>query len=510
VRLLVCIALCVTTLAYVSATPNARPAAAAGITYIGRVGSATSASSATSAALVVKTPGAQAGQTLLVALLLSSTSSLTGAVTAADSAGNVYSVDRDVNDGSDGDRALVLSARNVRALAAGNTISLTFPTSAEYHVSIDEFGGVAALDRSAGAFGRTSSFNSGATTTTAQPNELLFGLVGVESGSTPSFSAGWNALPALSVSTDWQRTGYQISGTTGQFAATGSTTGTWMAAIATYTPSSAPPPPTDAPPVAALKVTPATGPTPLTVTADATGSTDTDTTPIANYKFNFGDGSPIVGPQTTLTAAHTYTTTGTFTVTLTATDTAGLTGTTTATVTVTAASSSGLVVYAGYYDTHHPGNPQPKPSPWQGSPWVVFVGQPDSSSGGWDSSAVRVDNVSGIPQTVTVTVDVGTHHIALWGTNTIPAGGILILTQMGLATFDGSDFNPGGCYGCSAATCTPPMTTIPVVHVTIGTTIFNYNDTGQVINTHGVDSAGCPYNGNRNDESEPWTQLAGP
>ena len=510
-----CVALCVAlagaTLTLVAATRGVPRADAVGIAYVGRVGSVTSSSSAATATVAVKTPGVQSGDTLLVGLLLSSTSSLTGAVTAGDSVGNVYSVDRDVNDGSDGDRVVVLSARNVRGLAAGSTVTVGFPKSAEYHLSIDEFSGIAALDRSAGTFGRTTSFSSGSTATTTQPNELLFGLVGVESGSTPSFSTGWSSLPALSVSTDWQRTGYRISASTGQFAATGSTTGTWMGAIATYAPSGAPPP-VDAAPVPALKVTPSTGTAPLAVTADASGSTDTDTTPIANYKFTFGDGSATVGPQTSATAPHTYTTAGTFTVTVTVTDTAGLTNTTTTTVTVTPAGTvgSGVVVYAGYYDTHHPGNPQPKPSPWQGSPGVVFVGQPDGSSGGWDSSAVRVDNVSGAPLTVTVTVDVGSQHIALWGTNTIPAGGILVLTQMGLATFDGSDFNPGGCFGCNAASCTPPLTTIPVVHVAIGTTILNYNDTGQIINTHGVDSAGCPYTGNRNDESEPWTQLAGP
>ena len=81
---------------------------------------------------------------------------------------------------------------------------------------------------------------------------------------------------------------------------------------------------------------------------------------------------------------------------------------------------------------------------------------------------------------------------------------------MGYATFDGSDLNPGGCYGCNAASCSPPLPTIPVVHVTIGGNTFNYSDPGQVINTHGVDSAGCPYNGNRNDESEPWALLSGP
>jgi Pyruvate/2-oxoglutarate dehydrogenase complex, dehydrogenase (E1) component, eukaryotic type, alpha subunit len=47
----------------------------------------------------------------------------------------------------------------------------------------------------------------------------------------------------------------------------------------------------DAAPVAALTVTPTSGVAPFAVTADASGSTDTDATPIASYAFSFGDGT---------------------------------------------------------------------------------------------------------------------------------------------------------------------------------------------------------------------------
>ena len=46
-----------------------------------------------------------------------------------------------------------------------------------------------------------------------------------------------------------------------------------------------------------------------------------------------------------------------------------------------------------------------------------------------------------------------------------------------------------------------------VVHVTMGSTTTNYYDTGQISNTHGVDMAGCPYTGTRNDESQVWTRI---
>jgi PKD repeat protein len=90
----------------------------------------------------------------------------------------------------------------------------------------------------------------------------------------------------------------------------------------------------DAPPAAALSVSPSSGTAPLPVTADASASTDTDSTPIATYKFDFGDGSAAVGPQAGATATHTYTSAGTFTVTVTVKDTAGQASTATRQVTV--------------------------------------------------------------------------------------------------------------------------------------------------------------------------------
>jgi hypothetical protein len=78
-------------------------------------------------------------------------------------------------------------------------------------------------------------------------------------------------------------------------------------------------------PVAALAVSPASGVAPFAVTADGSGSTDPDSTPISSYTFNFGDGTAAV-TQASATAIHTYTKTGTFTVTVTARDTAGITG----------------------------------------------------------------------------------------------------------------------------------------------------------------------------------------
>jgi parallel beta-helix repeat protein len=71
-----------------------------------------------------------------------------------------------------------------------------------------------------------------------------------------------------------------------------------------------------------------------TITADGSGSSDADNSPITSYAFDFGDGST-TGPQSEPVAAHTYSTFGAFTIALTATDSAGAQTTRTATVTVT-------------------------------------------------------------------------------------------------------------------------------------------------------------------------------
>jgi PKD repeat protein len=848
--------------------------AASGVSYVGRVASKTSSTSANSASLAT-TRQVAAGDSLILAILLSS-GPATGTVTIADPAGNQYSIDRDQTDGTDGDRLVVASARAVASIASGGIIKVTFPTYAEYHISIDEFAGVVAPDRSASGWAKSSSFNSGSTATTSQATDLLFGVVGNESGAVSTFASGWTALPSLDISTDHLRAGYQVTTAAGSFAATGTTGGTWMAAVVAYTTPTGPPPdappnaaltvspgsglaplqvsadasgstdtdatpiatyafdwgdgtavigpqsgptaphtfaspgsytvtvtvkdtaglsstatkpvtvnpdlapvpaltvtpnpvavqlpvtadasgskdtdgtpiatytfdwgdgtpstgpqagssaphtyanpgtysvtvkvtdtanlsstatktltvladappaaaltvtpstgfaplgvtadasastdadatpiatytfdwgdgtsatgpqpgPTaphtyaaagsytakvtvtdtgglssfttktvtvspDAPPSAALTVTPSSGIAPLKITADASGSTDPDPTPISTYTFDWGDGTAVTGPQSGATAQHTYAAAGSFTVTVTVKDTGGRSATATRAVTVTPdaapvaklsvtksssdpmqvtadgsastdtdatpvgsyrfdfgdgtavvttnaptskathtyvnagtfivkltaidtagnasvqvttsvsvsnATGSGIAVYAGYYDTHHSGRTQPKPSPWGSSLLTVFVGKPDTSSGGWDASAVRVDNLSGVTMnSVVVTVDIGSSHFSLWGTHTLLPGQSLVLTQTAFENFDGSDKNKAGCYGCDPSLCTTARyTTIPVVHVTVDGKTTVYNDTAQVLNTRGADSAGCPYTGTRNDESTNWRLL---
>ena len=72
------------------------------------------------------------------------------------------------------------------------------------------------------------------------------------------------------------------------------------------------------PPTAVISATPSTGPAPLTVTFDGSGSSDPGGA-VASGAWSFGDGASGTGPLTT----HLYMTPGTYTATLTVTDNAG-------------------------------------------------------------------------------------------------------------------------------------------------------------------------------------------
>jgi parallel beta-helix repeat protein len=89
-------------------------------------------------------------------------------------------------------------------------------------------------------------------------------------------------------------------------------------------------------PTARLAVTPTSGSAPLAVSADAAASTDPQGQALT-YSFDFGDGSPVVGPQTSPQANHTYVSAGSYTVTVTVRNTSGLTSPATGNVTVSVA-----------------------------------------------------------------------------------------------------------------------------------------------------------------------------
>jgi hypothetical protein len=180
-------------------------------------------------------------------------------------------------------------------------------------------------------------------------------------------------------------------------------------------------------------------------------------------------------------------------------------------------------VWLGYADVEHGGGGG-FPSPWNGSPGVIFVGCgpqltdagpalpdacPQDANGGdrYDAGAIRIDNNSGAPLVVTgASVTIGSCTYTPWpGLNrTIAPGGTLILTQTGLSgdpcgnaivgnfNFDTSESNPG----CTA------NATIPVINLTINGTATTILDSGQILNTGGVDT-GCT-----GTEFQNWVQVS--
>jgi uncharacterized repeat protein (TIGR01451 family) len=89
-------------------------------------------------------------------------------------------------------------------------------------------------------------------------------------------------------------------------------------------------------PTAALNASPTSGPAPLVVDFNASGSSDPDAgDTVASYTFRFGDGSTPV-TQSTPTLSHTYTNPGTYHASLTVTDSRGLQSTNTASVDIQA------------------------------------------------------------------------------------------------------------------------------------------------------------------------------
>jgi fibronectin type 3 domain-containing protein len=216
-----------------SGEASAKPQVPSAAAFVQRVGSVTASTSRATTTVPVGAPGVAAGHTLVVSLLLSSTTNRTGAVSATDSAGNSYIVARDTNDGSGGDRTMVLVSIGVKALPAGGSITLTYPSSAETHASVDEFSGITGIDTSAGAAGTAAAFSSGLAPATTQASDVLIGTIGIESGKAPAWASGWKALPVLSVSSDYLGAAYQIATATGAYAASGTTSGQWMASIVT-------------------------------------------------------------------------------------------------------------------------------------------------------------------------------------------------------------------------------------------------------------------------------------
>src|SRR5947208_5777628 len=218
----------------------------AGIAFVKNIGTATGSSSGGTSITITLAAGVSvaAGNSIIVSFV---GPDLSGTYSATDSAGNSYSVN------ASGARAgtvrtVVLSAHNVNALASGNTITLTFPsTSNRRAVTADEFSGLAktgTFDQSHTGNGSSTTPDSGFTATTAQGAELLLGAIGVAGAGSDTFTAGndghggtYTALTRVNSGGDifYINPEYEIIAATNTYKATATITSAgWAADIATY------------------------------------------------------------------------------------------------------------------------------------------------------------------------------------------------------------------------------------------------------------------------------------
>lgn len=175
-----------------------------------------------------------------------------------------------------------------------------------------------------------------------------------------------------------------------------------------------------------------------------------------------------------------------------------------------AAAASSVDVFVGYADNLR-ANPADFPTPWDGSPGVVFAGCHGGCS--FDGGAVRFVNNSPAPVTLdSVRVELSTCVFDLWPHGTVLSPGqqfIIAQTASGASSgcdntsglFDTSDIGPNGASW--SGNCNQSGV-VPEVDASIDGVAQVFTDTGKVINTGGVDLASCPSGTN---ESTQWTSV---
>ena len=160
---------------------------------------------------------------------------------------------------------------------------------------------------------------------------------------------------------------------------------------------------------------------------------------------------------------------------------------------------AGLDLFVGYADDLRPS--PTFPTPWQGSPNVLFLGNRGND---FDGGAVRLDNTTDAPIPVDkVTVDLQRRSyngpvFDLWPSFVIPPHSSAILTQTDTENFDTSDFP---IYGCEFPIF-PGEKQTPKIAVTVHGLTTSYLDIAHVLDTGGFD-ANCQLL----NESRQWREV---
>ena len=206
--------------------------------FVGNIGTATKTSFGNSSlAITVGASGVTAGDSIIVGF---ASGTFAGAVGCSDTAGNVYNVDADRNNGGSG-RVTICSAHGVAALSSGDKITVTYPAFSGYtSATANEFSGLlpsGALDQTSTATGNNAAPSSGLTAPTSQANELLYGAIYFSGTNFATFApgAGYTRtnpdLAGRPLASE-----YQFVSAIGSYQANGalSKANQWAAGIATY------------------------------------------------------------------------------------------------------------------------------------------------------------------------------------------------------------------------------------------------------------------------------------
>jgi len=166
------------------------------VKFIQTIGTSSSTTASTTTSVTVPAAGvANGGSIILTVGLPSNALGTTGDVSATDTAGNVYDVDADVTNPANS-RIVVLSSHKVTALAQGNTITVTHPSTNRRNLVAAEYSGLAEspnVDQSATNVGTENNANpatTGTTATTTQADQLLVGAFGVSGPGNDNFTVG--------------------------------------------------------------------------------------------------------------------------------------------------------------------------------------------------------------------------------------------------------------------------------------------------------------------------------
>jgi hypothetical protein len=175
-----------------------------------------------------------------------------------------------------------------------------------------------------------------------------------------------------------------------------------------------------------------------------------------------------------------------------------------------AAQPASVDVFVGYADTLR-ANPANFPTPWDGSPDIVFAGCHANCS--FDAGAARFVNNSPVAVTIdSVVIRLSTCAFDMWPHGTVlQPQQQLIVTQTATGAADGCDNSAGffdtsdiGPNGQEWAGHCDQSGVIPQIDLSVDGVVNTFTDSGQVLNTGGVDLASCPPGSN---ESTQWTQI---